>query len=390
MHRSTRFRVPGTFSRVLFLAAAALLIAASASADVTIKEKTVSSGLMGFGNGTSERTVVIAGDKSRTDESHAYTGRFQTLAGGGKPKGSVSITRLDRELIWQLEPEKKEYSEMTFAEMRTAMDQAMADAQKAKAKERDAQADMQYKVDVQRTGKKENVNGFSAEQVIVTVTATATAKDKEKGKGKPADDQPMTVFTLKMDTWMAASAPGSGEVQAYYRRFAEKMGLDPQMQRMASGMMAQYGDAMKQAAEKMKDLKGYPVRTIMTMTMGAQLTPEQQAQMEKARADADKDRASRHQDEEKKDDDAANGNAAGSLAHGNIGGALGGFLGHKAGKSAQNKAEAGASSGAGNSSSGAPGSMTITTDVLSITTGSAGASFDVPADYKKTVGRNRH
>ena len=52
------------------------------------------------------------------------------------------------------------------------------------------------------------------------------------------------------------------------------------------------------------------------------------------------------------------------------------------------KAEASTTPGAG--SSGAQGGgLTITTDVVNITTGSAGASYEVPADHKK-VERKQH
>jgi len=64
-----------------------------------------------------------------------------------------------------------------------------------------------------------------------------------------------------------------------------------------------------------------------------------------------------------------------------VGGAIGGFLGRKLGKAAEKKAESSASSQG--SGSGTPGGLTITTDVLSITTGTAAVSFDVPSDFKK-------
>ena len=50
----------------------ALLSCSSASADVVIKEKSVSEGLGGFGDGTSSRTLIVAGNRSRSgDETSA-------------------------------------------------------------------------------------------------------------------------------------------------------------------------------------------------------------------------------------------------------------------------------------------------------------------------------
>ena len=64
----------------------ALLLCSSASADVVIKEKSVSEGPGGFGNRTTSRTLIVAGDKSRSeDEAEKQTGEMSnpgTAAGG--------------------------------------------------------------------------------------------------------------------------------------------------------------------------------------------------------------------------------------------------------------------------------------------------------------------
>lgn len=372
MHRKQRADAPGLSSRnVLLAVAVSLALAAPALADVTLKEKTVSTGLAGFGNGTTERTWVIAGDKSRSDDQYTYTGRFKTLAGGGKPKNSTEIVRLDRDLMWSLDPAKKEYTELTFAQVREAMARGVAEARADAAEsQRASNAEVTYKVDVQRTGKKEKVNGFDAENYLVTITATV--KDKQDGGSGS--------YSIKLDQWLSTQVPGQAEASAFFRKYAEKMGLDPQMRQMA-GLMAQYGDALEQAAEKLKELKGYPVRSTVTLFLGAETTPEQQAQMDKARAKAQESRAEEKAKKEAKEDDAAKAEAAGSLASGNVGGALGGFLGRKLGKAAEKKAEASASSQG--SGSGTPGGLTIVTDVLSVTTGPAAVGFDVPSDFKK-------
>lgn len=374
MHRTQVAISARPSSRGLLLAASAVLVlACPARADVTIQEKTVSSGLGGFGSGTTTTTRVIAGDKGREDEQYTYTGRLKTFA--GKPRSTSTITRLDRELIWELDHPKKQYGEMTFAEMRAAMAKGAAQAQAemknpehARAKQ-DVQVD--YKVDVQRTGKRDKVNGFDAEQWIITLTAVP--KDKKSGESAGS-------FKMKLDGWYSTQLPGQAETAAYYRRWAEKMGMDPQIRTMASSLMAMHGDAVREIAAKMKDLKGVAVRSTMTMDMDAGLTPEQQAQMDKSRADAAKARAEDKQKRAEKEDNEANASTAGSVAKGDVGGALGGFLSRKLGKAAEKKAEASMTSGAG---SGSGSAFTVTTDVLSVTTGSAGASFDVPAGYKK-------
>lgn len=113
MSRRRDVLASGPSSRDLLLVAFAVLAyALPALADVTVQERTVSTGLLGFGNGISTTTLVIAGDRSRKDAEQTYTGRFKTFAGGGKPKATSEIARLDRE---------------------TAVQKAHADAEKEKA-----------------------------------------------------------------------------------------------------------------------------------------------------------------------------------------------------------------------------------------------------------------
>lgn len=376
MHRSSRTSATGLSSRGLLLAVPALLaLAVSAHAAVVMQEKTVSNGLGGFGNGTSERTIVIAGDRSRTDESSTYTGRFKTIAGGGKPRASAEITRLDREVMWFLDPAKKQYSELTFAQMRELAAKGMADAQAemAKPEARQAQQDVvtTYTVDVKRTGNKDTINGFAAEEFIVTVTAT----QKNKSNG-----QKVGSYTLAMDQWMSTAVPGQAEVQAYYKQFAVKMGLDPQVQRAAGAAMAMYGDAIREAAAKMKDMKGVPVRSTLTITLGDVLTPEQQEELAKQQAAAQQTAAEEKKKKDAERDAAARNDAARDAAHGDVTGAVGGFLGRRLAKAAEKKANANAQANAG--TPGGP-SITVVTDLVSVTTGPTTASFDVPSDFKK-------
>ena len=372
-------RSPRHVSAVSFALAAMSLWVAPAFADVTIHEKTVSTGLGGFGNGTTTTTRIIAADKGREDEQFAYTGRLKTFA--GKPRSSSTITRLDKELIWDLDHNKKQYGEMTFAEMREAMAKGAAQAKAEMAKSGDAHAQQdvkfEYKVDVQRTGKKDKVNGFDAEQWIITLTATP--KDKSTGESAGA-------FKMKLDGWYSTQVPGQAEVAAYYRRWAEKMGIDPQVRTLASSLMAAHGDAVKEIAAKMKDLKGVAVRSTMTMDMGLGLTPEQQAELDKARKDEAKSRAENTKKQDARDDLDAKKDAASSLSHGNVSGALGGFLSRKLNKAAEKKVEASVTPKEG--SSGGP-AFSVTTDMLSVTTGSAAGSFDVPAGYKKVERKDK-
>jgi hypothetical protein len=352
----------------------ALLLSSSASADVVIKEKSVSEGLGGFGNGTTSRTLIVAGDKSRSEDEATYTGRFKTLAGGGKPHTTVSITRIDREVIWNLDPEKKQYTELTFAQMRELMEQGRAGAKDAEAKD----AEMTFTVDVKRSGAKETVNGFPAEQAIIT--CVGKPKNPEKGSENAG-------LRMVMDEWLTKSAPGAQEQAEFYKRFAEKLGLDLELSGVNAMARQMYGKGMKELAAKLKDLGGVAVRSTFTIEGSPEMAEAQKQAAEQGQArqaDAKAEREKRAEGEEKKQDQAdAKDIASAGATGGGVKGMLGGFMGRKLAGAAQKKAEKKADEMSGSGSTACGPLLKVVTDVLSISTSSAPAgSFDVPAGYK--------
>ena len=367
--------------------AVALALPSLAGADVLVKQKTVSEGLGGFGNATTEGTLVVSGDRSRSDDLVTYTGRFKSLA-GAKPKQNVSITRLDKELVWSLDSEKHEYTELTFAEMRAMMakgaEQASAKAQGTSGPQDEG---MTFSVDVKKTGVKQDVNGFLCEQVVITCS------------GKPTDPkqaEAVSEVRMTMDQWMTKKAPGQVEMASYQRAFAEKLGRDAGLAHMADAARAMYGNGIKELTGKLNDLEGFPIRstfTIESVMSGehAQMVADAQKDAEKAQADAEseKARAKTARAEQEKQEDTADAKSVGSsiASGGGLGGALGGFLGKKASKAAAKKAsaaaEAQAASAAGTSSAGGPTFKSVT-EVLSISTDEVPASsFEVPAGYSR-------
>lgn len=351
-------RTPRHASPAAALALAALF-AMPAAADVQITQRTVSEGLGGFGDGTNVSTQWIAADKARSEDEFTYTGRFKTLV-GREPKSSVSITRLDRGLIWTLEPEKKLYTEMTFEDMARLMREGLAgaEAQVAEAEGRGAPQDagMTFTVDVKKTGAKQEINGFACGQVLITCVGRPE---------KTAEGAEHSEVRLVMDQWLTPSLPGQDEVQAFYRRMAEKLGVDEEMRRMGPMAARMYGNAMKAMAEELKDVKGFPVRSTFTIEGPPPAAGDPQAGAERKRAMEDAEK-------EPEGSDVAEAAKSGSIA-----GALGGFLGRKAGKAAAKKA-------AGEPKEPGGPLFKSVTELMSVSTGAAPAgAFDVPAGFKR-------
>ena len=94
-------------------------------ADITMQQRitTEAGGAMSFMSSESTATTFISSDKSRSETKMApKSGLMGSLM---KNLDTVSIMRLDKDLIWQLSPEKQQYSEMTFAQLREQMAKAM-------------------------------------------------------------------------------------------------------------------------------------------------------------------------------------------------------------------------------------------------------------------------
>lgn len=364
MHRMPFGSLSGSGSLRWWLPALAVALAltAPAAADVVVKQKTVSLGLGGFGAGTTDATLTIAGDKSRSEDEFTYTGRFKTLV-GKKPQTTVSITRLDREVMWHLDLEKQQYTELTFAEMRAATEAGMGEMEKSAREEKPKDADMTFTVDVKKTGARQEINGFPCEQVIVT----CIGKPAHPKKGEEGGE-----IHLVTDEWLSTKVPGQAEIEAFHRKFAEKMGLDMTLMRSGGTAQRMYGNGMREMAAKLKDLQGYPVKTTFTVE-GPPTPPGQQASAEGQKEQAEAKKGS----EEPSKEEPADLTSGGSIT-----GKLGGFFGKKLGKAASKKAEEKAAAPGDQSAGGAL--FKVVTEVVSISSAPAPAgSFDVPAGYKK-------
>jgi hypothetical protein len=175
-------------------------------------------------------------------------------------KDSTSIIDLDQETITQIDHAKKQYSVMTFEQMKKAMEEAskqMQEKMNQHASEHPAEmdrADVSFSAKVRDGGQSKQISGIDTKLTILTLEMEA--KDKQSGQKGAMD------FTS--DMWMAADIPGYEEVRDFQRRLAVKMGMlaGPGMTNMAAmmqqSMMKGMGDLVKEASK----LKGTPVLTV--------------------------------------------------------------------------------------------------------------------------------
>lgn len=184
---------------------------------------------------------------------------------------STEIIDLDAETITTIDTLKKQYTVVTFEQMKQ---QIAAAAAKMKEQQQKTQAttpqqpsttDVKFQIHVRNTEQAKEVSGLSTKESILTMNMDAT----DKSSGQTGS------MAITNDMWLAPEIPGYDEVKEFYRKFAVKMGtvfssaINP-------AMLAQYQGASKgmaDMAEEMSKLKGTPVLQVMRMGMTTDGTP---------------------------------------------------------------------------------------------------------------------
>jgi hypothetical protein len=176
------------------------------------------------------------------------------------------IIDLDAETITTVDTLKRQYTVMTFAQMKQQIEAAAAKMKEQQAKSQPTSAqqqpsttDVSFNVHVRNTGQAKDVSGLNTSESIMTMNVDAT----DKSSGQTGS------LAITNDMWLAPTIPGYEEVAEFYRKFALKMGtvfssaINP-------AMLAQYqgaGKGMAQMTEEMSKLKGTPVLQVMRMGM---------------------------------------------------------------------------------------------------------------------------
>ncbi|MEO7653564.1 MAG: hypothetical protein ABIZ80_24155, partial [Bryobacteraceae bacterium] len=162
----------------------------------------------------------------------------------------TSIIDLDKETFTEINPQKKTYSVMTFAEMAEAMQRM---AEKMNQPDKSDKAEMDFKVSVKETGETKQIAGLDTKEMIMTFDIEAT--DKQSGQ--------QGTMTVTTDLWLAAEVPGYDEVRDFHRRMAGKMAWTAGSA-MTMGR-ADIGRGMVSAAKEIAKMDGVPVLQIVKM-----------------------------------------------------------------------------------------------------------------------------
>ena len=270
----------------------------------------------------------------------------------------ASVIDLGSGTITHIDFQKKQYSVMTFEEMKQMMEQLSQKSQKSD------KGEMKFKVSATATDKRKQVAGFDAKEMIMKMEMEMEATDKDSGQSQKGG---MTVTT---DMWIASGVPGYGEVRDFHKRMAERLNWNPGGNMFMSDPKVSQG--MAEVYKEVAKLDGMPVQQNISMGMAGQpgaaeggTAPAQQQSQPQAQQQPAQPQS--------------------------VGGALGSALGSRFGLGRKKPADQQASSdnpsasGGQASGSGAPGSlMEMTTELNSYSSNAVDPSlFEVPAGFKK-------
>ena len=283
-------------------------------------------------------TVAVKGDRMMHGSQH-----------------NASVIDLGKETITSINFDKKQYSVMTFEQMKQMMEEVSQRMKSSPEAQKAGQnADVNFKVSAKDTGEKKMIAGFETHEMILTMEMEGTDKQTGNTGG----------MLITTDMWLAPKAAGYTEVTDFYKRMGQKVNWAP----TGLGALGGRPDMAKGFAEIYKEsskLNGMPVYQVIKMGVhaegqpqngqqGAQAPPPQQEQQQAERP-----------------------SIGGVLA-----GRLGGFGRKK--KSSDEQQQSGDAQGQGQPADASGSLMEMTMEISGFSSAPLDASkFEVPAGFKQ-------
>jgi len=240
---------------------------------VTFETKVTSYGFMGMGAFESNTKTYLIDDAQRTETDLKFTGKILKYM---SPKGTeVSIVRLDKGLIWNVNNAKKTYREQTFAEIKEMMTQG-GEYQTQEIPEQDEDYESEYDwqkpvVKVENLKETKTINGFNCQHYLASVTTVGV--HKETGI--------KDTMLFVSDIWNAKDiSEKMALVNDFNIKYMKAMGIDvPENQGLAM-IAGMYKEQMETLEDEASKLKGYPIVNDMKLTMTKNAIPTKEEETE--------------------------------------------------------------------------------------------------------------
>lgn len=192
--------------------------------------------------------MSMAGKRSETTEQKVFfkPGMMKIV---DLSAGRLTILRMDKEIMWEVDSEESTYTEITFAEMEKASTEAKEEITKARSKMAEELKDMSpeerqmvekmmgskmallmgaeeeaVELSFKPTGEKETVGGYECKHIVMTL-----------------NDEPF------VNMWVTETYDLGGELFNFYKKM-NVFKYEP--------------------TKEMKEFKGFPMKTVTSMNMG--------------------------------------------------------------------------------------------------------------------------
>jgi hypothetical protein len=233
-----------------------------AVADLKTETFTRASMLTGMGSTEINAVTQYQGDKRADENTMKMVGGIMGAL-AGKPQSSVEITRLDKDVVWDLNPPKKTYTERPIA--LPAGTEAKGE-RKQSGPEQKPYKIVKSDVKVNKTGATKTINGFACSEYLITWELVL---EDTASKGQVTE-------VMTTDLWNTPLTDQLKKAQAIETEFSQKLaqklgvGLSPEeSDRLGAGMLASmYGLDAKETAGKLEEVgkemakvEGYPIVT---------------------------------------------------------------------------------------------------------------------------------
>jgi hypothetical protein len=236
------------------------LVAATASstlADLVLTHKTI---IEAMGMGGTEMTITqkIKGEMDYVSVTRVGTG---IAAEGGPGAENIIINRMDKGVMWVLDPAVKTYLEYPLAALK-----AMAEAGKGQQPE-DSAADREYTWTITiDTLPEATINGFTCAGI------------RGLAEGVSPDSAGQKV-RITYEVWAGKDLPGNDELIKHTKQMSDLTGQDAYSQdEMINQIFGKGERQLERLAKAVRELNGFPVRTAITVATTVDLGNEMEGE----------------------------------------------------------------------------------------------------------------
>ncbi len=249
---------------IFLILAIAILFTASAYAGVVADMTTTVKGLGVNMSMTGKQ--YTKGDMMRTETTMTSDMPLNPMMGSDMTEESISITRLDKGVEWEINHDAETYSEYKLASEEPE-DVGEADPENEFV---DAQ-EFNWEVSVESMDKAEKVSGYDCKGIRGKITGTHKEDQSRK-------------IVLTFDYWHSKDMPGFGEMRSYIEKYQQVAGSGMFDIGADEGFIEGIGEHTQKITQKLNEADGVPVKMIFEIT--GSFNPVQ-GQMDQAMGDMD-------------------------------------------------------------------------------------------------------